>query len=207
MGIGVFEAPGGVARGSRIDRSPRAAPATMPLVLDPDHQPHRSRSHRQDRTRRPDQPQLRPLVVDGGGDGSALIRPDGSTQNAGAVAGIGPRAMVGTAPSRPTRPDDPRRAAEPDRPSFGETAGEISFDEVVSDLPPLPAARFGRQPDFRFGGRLGSPAMPTANIAAIFPSPSSICESFDCSRETVQTDRNLIQPLTNPLREAVSGQG
>src|SRR4051812_984953 len=36
------------------------------------------------------------LILTGGGAGSITIRPDGSSTAAGAVAGVGPRAMVGT---------------------------------------------------------------------------------------------------------------
>src|SRR4051812_5577595 len=37
------------------------------------------------------------LILFGGGEGTAVIRPDGSRMAQGAVADIGPRAMVGTA--------------------------------------------------------------------------------------------------------------
>jgi hypothetical protein len=94
------------------------------------------------------------LVVDGGGAGSALIRPDGSTQNAGAVAGISRRAMVGTVvlhgqPDRMIRVELPSRIV-----LHSVDGGEISFDDVVSDLPSAPRLDSTGSLTFRFGGRL-----------------------------------------------------
>ena len=94
------------------------------------------------------------LVVDGQGPGSATIRPDGSTHNAGAVTDVSPRAMVGTVvlhgqPGRPIRVEMPSRIVLH---SVG--GGEISFDDVVSDLPSLPKLDDSGSLTFRFGGRL-----------------------------------------------------
>lgn len=94
------------------------------------------------------------LVVDGTGAGSATIRPDGSTQNLGAVAGISPRAMVGTVvlhgqPGRTIRVELPSRIV-----LYSLSGGEISFDDVVSDLPSLPRLDSAGTLTFRFGGRL-----------------------------------------------------
>ena len=94
------------------------------------------------------------LVVDGGGSGSAIIRPDGSTQNAGAVTDISARAMVGTVvlhgqPDRMIRVELPSRIVLH---SLG--GGEISFDDVVSDLPSVPRLDSAGTLTFRFGGRL-----------------------------------------------------
>jgi hypothetical protein len=94
------------------------------------------------------------LVVDGTGAGSATIRPDGSTQNLGAVADISPRAMVGTVvlhgqPGRTIRVDLPSRIV-----LHSLSGGEISFDDVVSDLPSLPRLNSAGTLIFRFGGRL-----------------------------------------------------
>jgi len=94
------------------------------------------------------------LVVDGGGTGSATIRPDGSTQNVGAVADISSRAMVGTVvlhgqPGRTIRVELPSRIVLH---SIG--GGQISFDDVVSDLPSLPRLDDSGTLTFRFGGRL-----------------------------------------------------
>lgn len=94
------------------------------------------------------------LVFDGRGSGSATIRPDGSIQNAGAVTDISPRAMVGTVvlhgqPGRTIRVQLPSRIVLH---SIG--GGEISFDDVVSDLPSLPRLDDSGSLTFRFGGRL-----------------------------------------------------
>jgi hypothetical protein len=94
------------------------------------------------------------LVVDGGGVGSAIIRPDGSTQNVGAVADISQRAMVGTVvlhgqPGRTIRVELPSRIV-----LHSVSGGEISFDDVVSDLPSVPRLDDSGSLTFRFGGRL-----------------------------------------------------
>ncbi|MBV9527535.1 DUF4402 domain-containing protein [Sphingomonas sp.] len=94
------------------------------------------------------------LVVDGRGGGTATIRPDGSTENDGAVADVSHRAMVGTVvlhgqAGRAIRVDMPARILLH---SLG--GGEISFDEVVTDLPSLPRLDSTGTLTFRFGGRL-----------------------------------------------------
>jgi len=94
------------------------------------------------------------LVVDGSGVGSATIRPDGSTQNLGAVADISQRAMVGTVvvhgqAGRTIRIDLPSRIV-----LHSLSGGEISFDDVVSDLPSMPRLDSAGALTFRFGGRL-----------------------------------------------------
>jgi hypothetical protein len=94
------------------------------------------------------------LIVDGGGTGSATIRPDGSTQNLGAVAGISARAMVGTVvlhgePGRTIRVELPSRIV-----LHSLSGGEVSFDDVVSDLPSMPRLDPAGNLTFRFGGRL-----------------------------------------------------
>jgi hypothetical protein len=94
------------------------------------------------------------LVVDGSGIGSATIRPDGSTQSLGAVADISPRAMVGSVvvhgqPGRMIRIDLPSRII-----LHSLSGGEISFDDVVSDLPSIPRLDSAGALTFRFGGRL-----------------------------------------------------
>ena len=94
------------------------------------------------------------LVVDGSGMGTATIRPDGSTQNLGAVADISPRAMVGTVvvhgePGRTIRIDLPAHIA-----LHSLSGGEIDFDDVVSDLPSMPRLDSAGALTFRFGGRL-----------------------------------------------------
>jgi hypothetical protein len=95
------------------------------------------------------------LILFGQGQGTAIIRPDGSSSAAGAVADVSPRAMVGSAvvhgePSRMVRVEMPRRIILH---SFG-GGGEISFDDVVSDLPSLPRLDSTGKLSFHFGGRL-----------------------------------------------------
>jgi hypothetical protein len=94
------------------------------------------------------------LIVDGSGTGTATIRPDGSSQNAGAVADVSRRAMVGTVvlhgeAGRSIRVDMPSRIVLH---SLG--GGEVSFDNVVTDLPSLPRLDSRGELTFRFGGRL-----------------------------------------------------
>lgn len=94
------------------------------------------------------------LIVDGSGAGSATIRPDGSTQNVGAVTDVSPRAMVGTVvlhgqPGRMIRVDLPSRIV-----LHSLSGGEITFDDVVSDLPSIPRLDSTGALTFRFGGRL-----------------------------------------------------
>lgn len=94
------------------------------------------------------------LVVDGTGIGSATIRPDGSTENVGAVADISSRAMVGTVvvhgqAGRTIRIDLPSRIV-----LHSLSGGEVSFDDVVSDLPSIPRLDSAGSLTFRFGGRL-----------------------------------------------------
>jgi hypothetical protein len=94
------------------------------------------------------------LILFGQGEGAAVIRPDGSRTAQGAIADIGPRAMVGTAtvhgePGRAVRVDLPRRIE-----LFSLSGGRISFDEVVSDLPALPRLDSAGNLTFRFGGRV-----------------------------------------------------
>ena len=93
------------------------------------------------------------LIVDGA-VGNATIHPDGSTSNQGAVSGISPRAMVGTVvlhgqPNRMIRVDLPSRIT-----LHSLSGGEITFDNVVSDLPSVPRLDSQGSLTFRFGGRL-----------------------------------------------------
>lgn len=94
------------------------------------------------------------LILLGQGDGSAVLRPDGSTASAGAVAGISPRAMVGTVtvrgePGRAFRIDLPKRIV-----LRSLSGGEVTFDDVASDLPSMPRLDSAGKLTFRFGGRL-----------------------------------------------------
>lgn len=94
------------------------------------------------------------LILNGAGTGTALLRPDGSTSAQGAVSDIGPRAMVGRAvvhgqPGRAVRIELPKRIL-----LHSINGGEISFDDLVSDLPSIPRLDQSGTLSFRFGGRL-----------------------------------------------------
>ena len=94
------------------------------------------------------------LILFGQGEGAAVIRPDGSTASTGAVTGMSPRAMVATVvvhgqPGRAVRVDLPRRVQ-----LFSLGGGQISFDELESDLPSMPRLDSSGNLTFRFGGRV-----------------------------------------------------
>jgi hypothetical protein len=94
------------------------------------------------------------LIVSGGGQGAAVIRPDGSSASEGAVTDVSPRAMVGTAivhgqPGRIVRVELPRRIE-----LYSLSGGNISFEDVTSDLPSLPRLDSTGNLTFRFGGRV-----------------------------------------------------
>jgi Domain of unknown function (DUF4402) len=94
------------------------------------------------------------LILFGQGAGSAVLRPDGSTAIAGTVAEMSPRAMVGTVtvhgePGRAIRIDLPRRIV-----LHSLSGGEVTFDDVASDLPSVPHLDSAGNLTFRFGGRL-----------------------------------------------------
>ena len=94
------------------------------------------------------------LILSGGGQGTATIRPDGSSSAAGAIAGMSARTMVGSAtvhgePGRAVRVELPRRIN-----LYSLSGGQITFDDVVSDLPSLPRLDSAGNLSFRFGGRL-----------------------------------------------------
>jgi len=94
------------------------------------------------------------LILLGEGGGAAVIRPDGSSAADGNVSQVGPRAMVGTA----TIHGDPGRAVRVELPQrielYSLNGGQISFDNVTSDLPSLPRLDSAGNLTFRFGGRL-----------------------------------------------------
>lgn len=94
------------------------------------------------------------LVLSNSGQGTAVIRPDGSSSAQGAVESISARAMVGTVtvdgePGRAVRIELPRRIT-----LYSLSGGQIVFDDVVSDLPSLPRLDSAGNLRFRFGGRL-----------------------------------------------------
>jgi hypothetical protein len=94
------------------------------------------------------------LILDGSGTGTAVLRPDGSSSSTGAVTDLSPRAMVGTV----TVHGEPGRTIRIDLPSrivlHSLSGGEVTFDNVVSDLPSLPRLDAAGNLTFRFGGRL-----------------------------------------------------
>lgn len=94
------------------------------------------------------------LIMVGAGQGAAVMRPDGSTTGTGSVANVGPRAMVGTVvvhgqPGRGIRVDLPHRIQ-----LYSLGGGEITFDDVESDLPSVPRLDSTGTLTFRFGGRV-----------------------------------------------------
>src|SRR5205809_1554583 len=94
------------------------------------------------------------LILFGEGNGTAVIRPDGSRSAQGSVADSGPRAMVGTAvvhgeAGRAVRVELPRRIE-----LYSLGGGRITFDDVTSDLPALPRLDSAGNLAFRFGGRI-----------------------------------------------------
>jgi len=94
------------------------------------------------------------LILASNGEGTATLRPDGSTTTGGSVADMSPRAVVGTVTLR----GEPGRAVRIDLPSriqlYSLSGGSISFDDVTSDLPSLPRLDAAGRLTFRFGGRL-----------------------------------------------------
>ncbi|HKX92726.1 MAG TPA: DUF4402 domain-containing protein [Sphingomicrobium sp.] len=94
------------------------------------------------------------LILSGLGDGTAMIRPDGSRAISGAIAEISPRAMVGTVVVR----GEPGRAIRVVLPNsivlHSLSGGQVVFDDVASDLPSMPRLDSAGNLTFRFGGRL-----------------------------------------------------
>lgn len=94
------------------------------------------------------------LILTGSGSGSVVLRPDGSASTTGAVADMSPRAMVGIIvlhgePGRTIRVDVPGRIV-----LHSLSGGEVSFDDVISDLPSVPRLDSAGNLTFRLGGRL-----------------------------------------------------
>lgn len=94
------------------------------------------------------------LIVDTEGEGSAMIRPDGSMTANGSVKEVSPRAMAGTVvlrgePGRAVRIELPRRIT-----LYSLSGGQVVFEDVVSDLPSLPKLDSNGTLTFRFGGSL-----------------------------------------------------
>ena len=94
------------------------------------------------------------LILLGVGEGTAQIRPDGSSQVSGMVGAISGRAMVGSAtvrgePGRTIRIDLPRAIA-----LHSLSGGQVQVDDIVSDLPASPKLDSAGVLNFRFGGRV-----------------------------------------------------
>lgn len=94
------------------------------------------------------------LVLAGNGEGSAVLRPDGSSAALGALTQVSARAMVGTAivhgtAGRAIRVELPRRIE-----LYSLGGGRIIVDDVASDLPSLPRLDSAGNLTFRFGGTI-----------------------------------------------------
>ena len=94
------------------------------------------------------------MILSGAGNGAATIRPDGSNGVEGAVLALGPRATVGTVlvhgdPNRLVRVQVPRRVQ-----LFSLSGGQITLDDVATDVPAVTRLDAAGNLSFRFGGRL-----------------------------------------------------
>ena len=94
------------------------------------------------------------IVMLGAGDGTAQLRPDGSTLVSGVIGSMSNRAMVGSAtvrgePGRIVRIDLPRQIE-----LYSLSGGRVSLDEIVSDLPASAKLDSTGTLVFRFGGRI-----------------------------------------------------
>lgn len=94
------------------------------------------------------------LILRDDGSGSAVIRPDGTTEVGGSVAAISARAMVGRAqvtgqPGRYVTVGLPRQIE-----LYSASGGRLVIDSIESDLPPAPRLDSRGILRFRFGGRL-----------------------------------------------------
>ena len=94
------------------------------------------------------------LILLGSGEGSAQLRPDGSSQVSGAIGAMSSRAMVGSATVR----GEPGRAVRIDLPKqvelYSLSGGRLTLDEIVSDLPSTAKLDATGTLQFHFGGRI-----------------------------------------------------
>jgi hypothetical protein len=94
------------------------------------------------------------LILSTAAAGGVLVRPDGSASVQGAVAGVSPRVMVGSAVVR----GEPGRAVRIELPPrivlYSVGGGQITLDAVMSDLPAFPRLDASGRLTFRFGGHL-----------------------------------------------------
>jgi len=94
------------------------------------------------------------MVLGGSGGGAATIRPDGSSGVEGSVLELGPRATVGTVlvhgePNRTVRIEIPRRIQ-----LFSVAGGQMTLDDVTTDVATVARLDAAGNLSFRFGGRL-----------------------------------------------------
>jgi hypothetical protein len=94
------------------------------------------------------------LILMGAGEGSAKLRPDGTTHVDGMIGAISNRAMVGTATVR----GEPGRAVRIELPPrielYSLSGGQLAVDEITSDLPDMAKLDSSGSLVFRFGGRV-----------------------------------------------------
>lgn len=94
------------------------------------------------------------LVLLGGGGGAATLLPNGERNASGSIAALSAGAMVGSVtvrgePGRTVRVEMPGRISLH---SLG--GGQITIEEMETDLPSLPKLDSAGKLSFRFGGRL-----------------------------------------------------
>lgn len=92
------------------------------------------------------------LILNGSGEGSAELGPDGSRIVSGSVTAISARAMVGEVtirgePGRQLRIELPRNVE-----LHGFNGGLIRLESIKSNLPPAPKLDLNGRLSFRFGG-------------------------------------------------------
>ena len=138
----------------------------------------------------------------GDGQGAAVIRPDGSSAAKGALADVSPRAMVGTAmvhgmPGRAVRVELPRRID-----LYSVSGGQISVDDVVSDLPSLPRLDSAGNLTFRFGGRVTDQRRCRRRISRRHADHRRISVNGPVARmrtNSIRSGEKPNRPLTNAL--------
>lgn len=94
------------------------------------------------------------LVLMGVGDGTAILKPDGTRLLSGSLGDFSGSAMVGTAVVR----GEPGRIVRVELPKIIElhslTGSQLMIDEISTDLPAAPRLDSSGRLSFRFGGRL-----------------------------------------------------
>jgi hypothetical protein len=94
------------------------------------------------------------LVLLGAGQGAATLLPNGERSATGSIAAISAKAMVGSVtvrgePGRALRVEMPRRVT-----LHSLTGGQITIEQMETDLPRLPKLDSAGNLSFEFGGRL-----------------------------------------------------